>query len=86
MRIYISGIHSALELDRSVQKAKQKNTSVVICTCKNVLDRIRLLKECDTVFFTDGWESSEFSPLEMSVAEMNNMEILYQGEGNNYNF
>jgi hypothetical protein len=78
MRIYISGIRSALELDRSIEKRRQKNASMVICTCENALKRIKLLKECDTVLFVDGWESSEFASLEMSVAQMNDMDIIYQ--------
>ncbi len=78
MRIYISGIHSALELDHSIEEGSQKTVSMVICTCDNILERIKLLKECDIVLFVDGWESSKFSSLEMSVAQMNDMDIIYQ--------
>ena len=78
MRIYISGIRSALELDHSIREKKPQNASMVICTCANALKRIKLLKECDTILFMEGWESSEFASLEMSVAQMNEMDIMYQ--------
>lgn len=86
MRIYVSGIHSALELDRSIEERRKKNASIVICTCENVLKRIKLLKECDTVLFVDGWEFSKFSSLEMSVAQMNDMDIVYQHPDQNCEF
>ena len=39
--------------------------------------------EIEFILFVEGWESCKFSPLEMSVAQMSDMEIRYQYEPNN---
>jgi hypothetical protein len=78
MRIYISGQLSVLEFENLKQLYSGKGISIVASNSDNAAERIKLLMDCDAIYFVNGWQNSLYSHLEKSIAEINNIEIYYQ--------
>jgi hypothetical protein len=80
MRIYISGQSSVLELENLKQIHSEEGISIVAYHCNDTLKRIELLVNCEAIYFVTGWQDCIYSHIEMSIAEITDIEIRYQDE------
>ncbi|MDR0602700.1 MAG: hypothetical protein LBG80_00175 [Bacteroidales bacterium] len=82
MKMYISGQLSVLELGKLKKSQAEKGISIVASNSENTAKRIELLVNCDVIYFIDGWQYSIHSYIEMSVAQISNIEIRYHNADN----
>jgi hypothetical protein len=80
MRIYISGQLSVLEFGNLKQLHSEKGISIVASNSDDTRKRIELLINCDAIYFVNGWQKTIYSYIELSIAEINNIEIRYQNK------